>query len=85
MLNAQEEVQCEESIFLKRKKRAPPVPRLWRPHGPHVGSRVSLHFDGLGARVRVGVGGSDWREGWGRGWKGGAEDGRWIACVACFV
>ena len=27
----------------------PPVSDEWRPHGPHVGSRVSLHFDGLGA------------------------------------
>ena len=31
----------------------PPVSDEWRPHGPHVGSRVSLHFDGLGASEGV--------------------------------
>ena len=38
---------------LANEREVPPVSDEWRHQGPHVGSRVSLHFDGLGASEGV--------------------------------
>ena len=38
---------------LANEREVPPVSDEWQHQGPHVGSRVSLHFDGLGASEGV--------------------------------